>query len=1162
MLNRAIRALSTVLALLSLTGDFAAARQGVFLSRGKTLFTLVDGGLVEAGKLIYADDFSEGISKDWKLDASHMWKVKDGVLMNSRYGGTASLQKNLGNAFVIEVKLKPIACNPEKKGGFTAISVSGILFCTQTNRWWWQYKKPGAKRASGQWKVEEIPFGRWYDHKIIRRAGGVFEWFVDGRKICEIVEPEMKGGLKFQGWRIKSAYDDLRIYKIDEDNSSKADAGGINLVRNASFETFNDNLPPYWVPGVGNIPFTYGTVERFWKCWALDTSEKYHGERSLRLSGHKANRLDSYWSHVQKGRPYTFSVYLKSEAEGVPVYLSIPGARSIVKVGKDWRRYSLTTKKAKGERMRIHIVSKSEQTVWVDAVQLERGTQPTGFRLNPLDRRQHAKALKVSVAETMIPRIKTPPVIDGKLVEAAWAAAAEAPAFRIPTALPGRFRAPENKTEAYLCHDADYLYIAFKCFVPADQEVRAAAEKRPGTVWGTDCVEMFLDANLDRKTYFHLAVNAVGGRYSAAGGNSSWNPSWNAETSIAKGLWTVEVALPLAGLQITPLTGRRWGINLARGRACTAAVPRNTGMYFHAVEAYSLFKWEDPGVFKKYLCTVEGLRLLNDADGASALAGTLRNLTGKAIKVTLDVKTGSKSLTSGPLAVERGKTKRFSLGGFIRPQRGETSVILRLADASNGKLLREITGPVRLAGPMKAVLGRSYYTTEKTAKLHVTLCVSRETLRTSRLKITLKKDKDDIFKADREVRSFHVATDIPLGNLPTGDYKLAVTLSGPRGDELASRFLRLQKLKPKANEVKIDRISGALLVNCKPLFPFAPLQVFMQPRSGPYGNLDELIEKMMAYWAGLGFKVVFVGTNIDRIYSERVWDKVFEAARENGLKIIAFWTGQASKVLIDDKEKLKKFILRWRDEPALLAWMPEDEPEIKPLKPAQVAAAIREVKQFDPYHPVYINYTMMGPQSRYAGLPGDILSIDHYLTSVEGRTIRETLQYVDQMKAISAPDGIPVWNILVGNNLGNHTREISAEEQEAQTYANVIKGVTGLQYFLGQLAGRRHWKRFLGLRKEIETLSPILFSVDPVAHVDCTPSRVLTATRRFGGKIYLIAVNVEPEAVEATFGLFALSVKPDAEINVLFENRRLRAKAHQLRDRFAGFQRHVYEINP
>jgi len=351
-------------------------------------------------------------------------------------------------------------------------------------------------------------------------------------------------------------------------------------------------------------------------------------------------------------------------------------------------------------------------------------------------------------------------------------------------------------------------------------------------------------------------------------------------------------------------------------------------------------------------------------------------------------------------------------------------------------------------------------------------------------------------------------------------------------------------------------------VDGQPLFPFAPLQVFMQPRSGPYGNLDEIVEKMMAYWAGLRFKVVFVGTNVDRVYSERVWDKVFDAADKNGLKVIAFWTGLSYKILIEDKKRMREFILRWKDEPALLAWMPEDEPEIKPLKPSEVAAAIREVKQLDPYHPVYINYTMMGPQSRYAGLPGDIMSIDHYLTSVEGRTIRDTLRYVGQMKAVSDPDNIPVWNIVVGNNLGNHTREISAEEQEAQTYANVVKGVTGLQYFLGQLAGRRHWKRFLALRQEIEELSPVLFSVEPVGSVDGNSPALLATTRKLGDRIYLIAVNIEAQPIDAAFDLSSLSVGKEAAVKALFENRNLTAKDRLLRDRFAGFQRHVYEIAP
>jgi len=1153
--------LAVTVLLCSLCANAAFAQEGVYIAKDTKLWKVVDGGLVEAGKRIFMDDFSKGITSDWKLDAAHMWKIEDNTLANTKYGGNIKLEKDLGEAFVVEVKMKPIQNDPERKHGFTGISVSGIMFSTQDHRWWWHYRRPGAKRSSGQWKIEKIPFGRWYNHKIIRRAGGTFEWYVDGRKICDIVEPEMKGGLALHGWRIKSAYDDIRVYKI-EDKTSQVDAKGINLARNASFENVHDNLPPYWAPGLGNIPFSYGTVEKYWKSWRPDTSEKYHGATSMRLSGHKNNSIHSILINTRKGQPYTFSLYLKSDEADVPVYFTMGGARAVVKVGKTWKQYSVTADKINSNRIRMFIRARTSQTVWMDAVQLEAGTSATAFRLNPLDRRKKYEIPKVTVADTIIPKVATPPVIDGRLNDKAWSAAAVAPTMRVPTGLPGRFKAPENKTEARLCHDADNLYMSFKCFVPSGKDVEANARKRPETVWGTDSVEIFIDTNFDRKTYYHLACNVIGVKHDAKGGDTSWNLDWRVKGIAEKNFWTVEIAIPLADLEISPLTGASWGINLGRGRACTAPAMNNKGMYFHAAQSYSVFKWEDASVFKKYLCSAENLRLTEGRNGTATLSGEIKNLTGNDMRVSLEAKLNSKKLTMKPMTIAHSRTEPFTLSPFAPLKKGEAMVTVRISDSTAGKLVRATTTPVRLVSPLKVVVGRSYYTSEKIARAHIRLSVSPEILKGVRIGLELKKGGSCVYKSERKANASAFAYDIPLGDVPVGEYSLLSTLSTEGGKKIASTSQPLRKLKPIANEVKIDRISRALLVNGKRFYPFSPLQVFHQPRQGAYGKQDEVIEKMMAYWAGLGFKSLLLGTNIDRPHSARTWDKVFDAAHENGIKIIVFWTGASSKVLLGDKKKTREFVLRWKDKPALLAWMPEDEPEIKPINPEELTAAILEFKRLDPYHPVYINYTMMGPQSRYGGLPGDIMSIDHYLTSVEGRTIRETMLYVDQMKAVSDPRNVPVWNIIVGNNLGNHTREISAGEQEAQTYANIIKGVTGLQYFLGQLAGRQHWKRFLSLNKEIEQLSPVIFSVEPVGKVTFTPTGLLATTRKLGDKVYLLAVNIEPEGVDAVFDISSLTVGPGTEVKVVFENRKIKTDGNILRDKFTGFQRHVYEMVP
>ena len=149
---------------------------------------------------------------------------------------------------------------------------------------------------------------------------------------------------------------------------------------------------------------------------------------------------------------------------------------------------------------------------------------------------------------------------------------------------------------------------------------------------------------------------------------------------------------------------------------------------------------------------------------------------------------------------------------------------------------------------------------------------------------------------------------------------------------------------------------------------------------------------------------------------------------------------------------------------------------------------------------------------------------------------------------------------LVGNNVCNHFREPTAEEQEAQTYGALIAGCTGLKYFLGQPFGRRHWERFRQLNREIEQLTPVIFSPEPVERVDVSPPSILAITRRHQGNVYIVAANIGNRPVTVTFGLAGLGRTQMTKATVLFEDRELALDGSSLRDSFAPFQRHVYEL--
>jgi len=97
------------------------------------------------------------------------------------------------------------------------------------------------------------------------------------------------------------------------------------------------------------------------------------------------------------------------------------------------------------------------------------------------------------------PKVTTPPIIDGKLDDAAWKCA---PAVELVNTVDG---APVKwTTKARMCWDDTCLYVAFDC---VDQDVWGTMLKRDDPIYEEEVAEVFLcpDRNLAR--YFEIEVS-------------------------------------------------------------------------------------------------------------------------------------------------------------------------------------------------------------------------------------------------------------------------------------------------------------------------------------------------------------------------------------------------------------------------------------------------------------------------------------------------------------------------------------------------------------------------------------------------------------------------------------------------------------------------------
>ena len=181
-------------------------------------------------------------------------------------------------------------------------------------------------------------------------------------------------------------------------------------------------------------------------------------------------------------------------------------------------------------------------------------------------------------------RTATPPAIDGKLEDAAWAAAPWTDPFEdIEADVKPK---PRFETRAKLLWDDEYLYIAANLVEP---QVWGTLQKHDDIVFHDNDFELFIDPDGDTREYYEIEINALNTifdlfmvRTYIEGGPAlhGWDMkgmkhavfvhgTLNDPTDSDEG-WSVEFALPWEWLKEAahrpspPQVGDQWRINFSR----------------------------------------------------------------------------------------------------------------------------------------------------------------------------------------------------------------------------------------------------------------------------------------------------------------------------------------------------------------------------------------------------------------------------------------------------------------------------------------------------------------------------------------------------------------------------------------------------------------------
>lgn len=177
----------------------------------------------------------------------------------------------------------------------------------------------------------------------------------------------------------------------------------------------------------------------------------------------------------------------------------------------------------------------------------------------PLDLTDHVKRFP---EKAVAGAVDDDPVIDGILEEEIWKNAPTV-ARLIPRKADGY--TPVD-TEAWIFRGEENLYVAVRCREPILRDVMSSVEERDGEVKEDDSIEILLDTNNDKKSFFHFVVNPDGVLYDAKRDDASWNSSAVVATGVEVDSWTVEMAIPLGEIEADLDANRHWGFQMARHR--------------------------------------------------------------------------------------------------------------------------------------------------------------------------------------------------------------------------------------------------------------------------------------------------------------------------------------------------------------------------------------------------------------------------------------------------------------------------------------------------------------------------------------------------------------------------------------------------------------------
>jgi len=163
-------------------------------------------------------------------------------------------------------------------------------------------------------------------------------------------------------------------------------------------------------------------------------------------------------------------------------------------------------------------------------------------------------------------RIETPPVIDGLVNEEVWNEAFMVNEFYQRE--PNEGEPISDRTEFYVCYDANNIYFAVKCWSDP-KDIIAKEMARDVSLGNDDRIQIIIDTYLDQRNGYWFQIGPRGSIGDAivsengAAFNKQWDGLWTGKAKIMDYGYEAEMAIPFKTMGFNK-ESNRWGIKLIR----------------------------------------------------------------------------------------------------------------------------------------------------------------------------------------------------------------------------------------------------------------------------------------------------------------------------------------------------------------------------------------------------------------------------------------------------------------------------------------------------------------------------------------------------------------------------------------------------------------------